>query len=152
MLARRPSLQAAHEFISEHDDALDKPSDKASAKVVKEFAHRLTVARETGNYAGLLIEGKEPVRFVLRPVDPLIVRRLFDDKEAGRVGLGEWWTLWLRCAVDDIIGGDFEVKHATDARYGNIAHPALLAQLPDVVINEIAAHVFNRAVAIAPKP
>lgn len=144
MLARRPSLQHAYEFISRHDDALALPAGE------DEREHALQVARDTGDYAPLLVDGKRPERFVLRPVDAIVARRLIDDHTAGRLGMNELLAWAFRAALDSVIG-EFVVKHEEHERYGKVTTRAAIDAFHDAVINEIGLHVWLRAVAMPPK-
>lgn len=144
MLARRPSLQHQYEFISEHDDAI-------IAERGDEFAHALQVARDTGSYALVLAEGKQPTRFVLHPLDVMASRRLLDDHMAGRVGMTELLVWAYRAALESVASGDFDVKHEKHERYGRVATLASVEAIHDSVINEIGMHVWNRAMATPPK-
>lgn len=156
MILRRPSLQDAVEYISDLDDALARPapsSKPAKAKADAEaFRHKLEVARDRGDYAEVLRPDGEPTRFVIKALSPVVFRRISDDLSGGRVGGQEWLALVFCCALEDVAGPGFDVKHITTERYGKRATDAALVGLSTEVVNEVALFAWKRSQVIDPKP
>jgi len=62
-----PSIVKEYSAVYSGDPSLVQLADNASDKERKEYAHKLKVARETGDYSALLIEGaSEPTLFQMR--------------------------------------------------------------------------------------
>jgi len=157
---RPPSLQKPYDFISAADDALAVPVDgadeKANAAARADFAHRLDVARRTGDYSAVMLEGKQPAKFVLRPLPGSIVRKLFDDAAAGRVGNLEMAALAFRAALDGATALDgVTMRFVEDDRYGRIAAASVVDAIDSgcgaSVINEVGLYAIQRAQQIDPK-
>lgn len=151
MLSRRPSLQHAHDFISELDDAIARPAEDAPDSVRAAFAHQLEVARDTGDYSAVLKDGGQPSRITLRPIDPMVSRRLLDAHSAGDIGAAEMFAIVFCVAVEKVAGIDLP-KPITDDQWGRRLPDSVLREFGDAVVNEVAIHAWHRALAISPKP
>ena len=77
-MIRPPSLQHDYDLISAHDEAIAAPPVDASDEDKAAFDAKLAIARDVGDYAGLLVEGKQPTKFTCRPVPQSIMRRIVD--------------------------------------------------------------------------
>lgn len=154
-MIRRASLQDAVEYISDLDDALDRPAPGKGAKADAAhatFNHKLAVARDRGDYAEVLRPDGQPTRFLVKTLPPLVVRRIADDLAGGKVGNLEWLALVFCCALEDVVGPGFDVKHTMTDRYGRRALDSVLVGLPTDVVNEVAMFAWKRSQAIDPKP
>ena len=173
MITRLPSYQ--HEYVDHWsgDQALVQrpvppPDDataavkEAHAKAVDDYERKLRVARETGNWQPLIIEGQSPTPFVMGQVDRNAWRSLRDRLRLppgtpGWVGPTQGVALLFRLALQRVVGLDLEVARRADARWENwvMAQPDIVTELdarfsPGIVA-ELGSEVFERLQGLSPK-
>jgi hypothetical protein len=149
-----PSLVADYTLIYSGDPALNLPADDAERERV------LELARETGNWRDLLIEGDPPTLFQMRPLPGSVYdywcgevrRRELVDREAA--------ALLFRLALTKIDNfGKLVVEHIKVDGH-RIAKVDTLDQIyaalggtGSLVVAELANHVLHRSEpALRPKP
>ncbi len=162
----RPSLQRDYTLITQHDDALDLPvvprladdasdEDKAAAKVIADDrAHKLKVARETGDWKQLIRPGAKPTEFICRQL-PGTALDWWHDHNGGDM---EKQALLLRLAIKSIKNLDFPediVQFETADGHRKLSADALDylyslgteadPQLGRKIVGELAGLVFARA-------
>ena len=143
-----PSLTRDTVLVYSKDPALDAPPDDCTDDERKAWEHRLTVARETGDWASVLKPGQQPTRFLVRRIAGTTWRRIEDRLAAGSLGLSTAPALVLRAALKSIENlGEFEVTHADEPGIGSIAKADVIDRLdaiaPDIVA-ELGLQVLNR--------
>ncbi len=148
-MIRPPSLQHDYDLISASDEAVNAPPPDADETVKAAFAEKIDRARETGDWTGLLIEGKSPTKFVCRLVPQSVMRRIADRSNASadsRLGTLEMLGLVLRLSVKEVVNlPGYKVRLVNDADWGAIAHAELLDNLPPDIVNEIGLAAFQRS-------
>lgn len=154
MSLRPPSLQSEIDFISATDAAIASPADDADDATRKEFARKLEVARETGDYSSLLVSGKQPRKFVLRNIHPRVVwkvkDRVMDKERHDAIGPNEMFGTVFLLALVSV--SDIDVKQTTDPSLGKMASDDVLFKVTEAVAHEVGIFAWQRAQAIAPKP
>lgn len=165
MITRPPSNQHNRDDYWTRDPAFMQgpthPDDKASpealaayAKGKEEHERKWRVARETGNYAELLIQGAQPTKFIMRPIAGELVRKLIDASLAGKIGNLELNALAFRAAIVDVVNfGDVKVQMIT-SDLGPIADVAIANELDACAkgcVNELGGEAFSRAVGLSGK-
>lgn len=128
-----PSLTQSSTWVWSEDPALDAPALDATEDVRKEWARKLDVARDTGQWDGLVKAGHKLTKFTLRIVPALLWRKLIDSM-GGELGVREANSLAVRLAltaVSDLDGFDGRpfvvdqhLKHLDG--YGKVAGPDVL--------------------------
>ena len=153
-MLRLPSLQREYSYISAADDAIATPPKDADEATRAAFAHRLDVARRTGDYTDVLLEGRVPTKFLLRHIPGDTLRKLYDD--ANRLGHLEVASLAFRLALVDVSNLDgLRVRHEDHERYGRIAAADVVSVLDSVspeIVNEVGLYALKRSQGIDPKP
>jgi hypothetical protein len=139
------SLTSDYAFVSSLDPALDAPPPDATDDERERWAHKITVARESGNYAEVLKKDHRPTLFRLRTVDGPTWRRLID--RIGSLGHATAFALVVRAALRSVENlGDARVTHRDEPDVGSIADESIIATLDSVdpaVVNELATHVIE---------
>lgn len=150
-MLRLPSLQKEFAFVYSGDDALVQPPEDAAARA--DYDHKLTVARETGDYSALLLEGRQPSQFILRPIPGDALRRLFDG--AGKLGNNTLASMSFRLAIVRVVDlAGVEVKHEVDKNLGRIATVGVVNALDSIdpaIVNEAGLHALVRSQGIPGK-
>ncbi|TXH41025.1 MAG: hypothetical protein E6Q97_38475 [Desulfurellales bacterium] len=151
-----PSLQKTYDEFWSDDDAIIKPqltgleSDKERQEKLAAWATSLRIARETGDWSGILSGNGEPTRFRLRIIPGDVARKLFDYNSNDR--LAEVNALLVRAALVEIVGahGFPDFKPTKDPDYANLGPiaPVAVTNLLDAIdrsiVNELAARVVAR--------
>lgn len=157
MTIRLGSLQRDYDFYSSVDPAFHpapkivaNPSDEQIAghrKALEEYAARWKVARETGDYSKLLVEGQQPTKFVLGRVSRTTWRAIQDrtilpiDSER-HIGFNQVLALLTRLAVRSVPGVDFKLDHAPDPKWdGWKMAPAEIVEILDETNPGIVAEI-----------
>lgn len=145
---RPPSNQSTFDMFWSGDPAFVQGDGKEHEK-------KLEIARETGDWSGLIIQGQTPTKFVSRQIPGELKRRILDRYQAGKLGPYELDALLLRMAIVDVIGlGDFKLKFTMSDEWGKIASAdltnALDACAPGAV-TELSLQVFNRMMGLSGK-
>jgi hypothetical protein len=110
-------------------------------------ANLLRVARETGDWSPVIIEGMTPTKFTLRPLQGRLLRKISDLEIGGATKN----SVIVRAAVIDVIGLDgFKLKLEPDKEYGlgSIATQEFTDCLDFIdagIVNELALLIWQRA-------
>lgn len=153
-MIRPPSNQNHYDMFWSGDPAFVQLDDNPTDAQKEEHTRKWRIARETGNYGGLLIEGMQPTRFVVRPLPGDCNRKLIDRMFAGRIGGLELNALVFRAALVDVVGfGDFKVK-MVESEFGPIASHEITNALDESArgcVNELGIEILNRAAGVSGK-
>jgi hypothetical protein len=154
---RVPSLHKNYETHFSGDPALYQLPKNASQEEADAYSDRIRVARETGNWSSLIVEGRVPTTFVMRVIPQKILFTLRDAARAGEFG-EEMFAAWLfRAAVRSISNFDegqaykFDI---VDTKYGKEFASDEVIRINEVapgVIRELAAEAHTRASDLTPK-
>lgn len=138
------------------DSAFNQLADNATEDEQKEHARKWKVARETGDYHQLLIEGQRPTEFTLRALTADQFGTLVDMIRSG-VGNNEVSLLAFRIALLSVANfGDAEVKFTQHPKFGKIAtlefldKSGLPAGLALAIASELGGLVIDRASQLSP--
>lgn len=133
-----PSLTQETSWAWSGDPALDAPvrktgeAKKAWDARVTEWQRRLDVARQTGQWDGLLKPGATLTLFTVGYVPKLVFTRFEDEHRNGVLGVAEAMAtavqLGLRSVsnLDDFDGKAFKVEQRHHEKWGAIADAAVL--------------------------
>lgn len=143
-VSRLPSNQQTYDLFWSGDPAFVQGEGK-------DHERKLEIARETGEWSSLLIQGQTPTKFVSRQVPGEIRRRLLDHYGAGKLGAQELDSLLVRIAVIDVVGfGDFKLKFTMHDDWGKVTTndlPNALDLYAPGAVADLAVQVFNRMMA-----
>ena len=145
-----PSIVRDYDLIWSKDPALDAPerepneTDDAWAERESNWEKRLTVARETGQWDGVLKTGQQPTIFRCRRISTLHWRRIQTDWN--EVGPYEAVLSALRLAIQDIKNfGSIKIERERgNDRFGD----ALLAGTVVDVLREIPGLIDELGLAV----
>jgi hypothetical protein len=144
-MIRPPSNQTSYDEFWSGDPAFVQPADPEKFKR----------ARETGDWAGVLLEGSQPTKFVMQPLRGSQHRWIADQVAAGAIGAAQAHQLAFRCALQEVANfGDVAVKRTMHDKLGQIATseiPDLLDAITTAIVSEIGDRVFARAQGLSPK-
>ena len=131
-MIKPPSLIREYTWIWSRDPALNSPPSDASDEDRKEWERRLKVARETGQWDGVLAPGQEPTRFSLRLIPGDLWRKYVDEHRTQ--GIATMSGLSVRLALRGVVGltdtDGKEVKVKLEpTEFGKIASPDVIATL-----------------------
>ena len=169
MMLIPPSITTDYSMMYSGDPALDAPEAPpmdSSPDIVScyelakaEWAHRLTVARETGNWGGMIKAGHRPTVFRMRQIPGTIRRRLLDlcgGEMSSRPT--EFTSLCFRAAIVGIenLGDEkAKVERAHDPILNaSIATSTIVDRLDDIhlgIVGELGEAVLMRAIRPHPK-
>lgn len=130
-MIRLPSLQENYSAFFSGDDAIiqpppppaqdaDKKAVKAYKKALEEYATKIRVARQTGDLSGVTVEGKHPVKFLVRPMPFEAAAVVMGMRERGEPD-EDIILLAARIVLLDIEGLDVDVEFEQHKRFGKIA-------------------------------
>lgn len=155
MSLRPPSNLREYDDFYSGDPAIVQLADGATDDEKKEHARRLEVARETGDWSPILVDGQQPTKFVLKVLTGDVHRKLMDDYSGGRFGLSALMQVAFRIALKGVVNcGDVTVNHQQDVRYGKLAKADVtdaLDAIDPAIVNELGGEVLRRAREPAPK-
>ena len=98
--------------------------------LVEEHQRKWRVARETGNYAELLVDGEHPTAFKMRPIPSEVLRKMQDLHDAKTLGENEAALIAFRAALVDIVNaGDLKVTRVKDPAFGQLVSLELINAL-----------------------
>ena len=157
--AFKPSPVAPELASNADDDAKDvyKAAVAEYVKAVEERERLVNLARETGDWSALRIEGKTPVKFVMRPLKSRQFNRIADMIIAREVGAVTAKEIAFGAALAEVAGiGDAKITYDDHPRLGRIATPDFLDEvwptgLVVSAVAELGELVLERARDIAPK-
>lgn len=130
MALRPPSNQTNRDDFWSADPAFVQLPENATDAQILEHANKWRVARETGNFGELLVEGAQPTKFVMRPIPGNVMRKLIDQCAAGKLGDYELAALAFRIVLVDVSNfGDTKVKFVNTEDYGRIASQHIVDEL-----------------------
>lgn len=155
MALRPPSNQSNRDDFWSRDPAFIQLPDNATEAQGAAHALKWRVARETGNFGELLVEGASPTKFVMRPIPGNIIRKLIDKCSAGQLGDLELAALAFRCALVEVSNfGDTKIKHVNTEDFGRIASQSIVDELDEVAkgaVNELGSEAIQRATGLSGK-
>lgn len=150
-----PSLLKPYDEYYSGDPAFAQAPPLASREQLAEHEHRVKVARETGDWSPLAVEGVQPTKFTMKPLRGQQYRRIVDDLLASRIGRGEANSLAFRCAVLEIVNfGAFEMKFVETEKWGKIASVDVSNAIDAIdlrIVTELGEEALRRAQDISPK-
>jgi hypothetical protein len=152
MIIRPPSYQREYTDHWPGDPAfVQPPSDESE---LKEYERKLRVARETGDWKPLLVEGAQPTAFIMGQVDRSIWRALggrmmLPSSNPRWIGSAEGVALLFRLALVKIVGLDVEVDRRPDPRWEGwvMASPEVVNVLDAIdmgIVGELGDQVYLR--------
>lgn len=169
MIVRPPSLQRERTEFYSGDPAFiqlpafapAKANDPAPeelaayGKLRDEHARRWELARETGDYATLLIAGQEPTAFTMRPIRGEVHRKLVDDYNTDALKPLAFAQFAFRIALYDVPGLEVKVKrNVRHVAYGEMADVDVadyFDSFDKFIVTELGQLAIQRASTIAPK-
>ena len=150
-MLRLPSNQKEYDEYWSGDPAFIQPADSDDARI--EHAAKIKRARETGDWSSLLIDGQQPTKFVMQPIDGDQWRWLVDEStrdDEHKMGPAVFWQLMFRCACVSVknLGvqvNDKPVRHPKLGAIAPIDIPNLLDKIDASIVTELAGAAFERA-------
>lgn len=157
-MIRPPSNQRNYDAVFSGDSCFVQLPDNATEEQFIEHARKWEVARETGDYSALRVEGAgEPTVFKMRPLNLESFAAIVDMAKAG-AGHNETAVLAFRVALQDVSNlGKVEIKRIQHKKFGQIATTEFLdkAGLPAGLSLQIAAelggYAIQKASTLSPK-
>ncbi len=155
MSLRPPSNLRAYDDFYTGDPAIVALPPNASDDEKKDRENRIRVARETGDWSGVIVEGQRPTKFKMHIIGGDAYRTLMDEYSAKQIGLGKLTQLAFLLAVRDVTDlGDTKVERKQTARYGWIADVEIADALDAIdigIVNELGGEALRRARELSPK-
>lgn len=165
MALRPPSLSKIYDEYYTGDPAFVQLPDDATAEQRKAYENQWRVARETGDYAALIVPGKMPTGFRMRVIPGELFRFTLDRSASGALGDARLNAQVLRTAIrgvsnlQDEDGNEIDVElqdhpHPEMREHGQIATTKIVSVLDalDVrIVAELGERLIMRATRIAPK-
>jgi hypothetical protein len=152
MLLRPPSLQKHYDAFYWRDPAFIQPPEDGEdlEKAREAHSQRMKTARETGSWTDVSIEGKQPTKFVMRPLPGTIGRRLSDKLVSGALGYAELYALAFRASIVSIenLGSDYKIKLVAHEWLGDIASEEVVNMLDALelgIVNDLGSDAYERA-------
>lgn len=143
-MIRLPSVQKHYDMFVSVDPAfvqLERGDldDAAWAKAQEEHADKLRVARETGDWSGLLAGTGEPTKFTLRPIPGTMFRTLVDWLHGAKIGPAMFASLLVRASLVSVTNlGDHKVTPVTFDGLGKIASHTTTDLLDEIDLRIVA--------------
>lgn len=156
MSLRPPSNIRPYDDFFSGDPAIVQSPPDATKEQIADRAHRIQVARETGAWNEVVVDGREPTRFVMQPLRGNFYRTLMDEISAGRVGAGKASQIAFRAAVKGVVNlGDREVGDRVETdKFGSLAPVEFTDYLDSIdlsIVSELGGEALRRARDLAPK-
>jgi hypothetical protein len=112
---RLPSLQKPQDEFYSGDPAFIQLPDDVSESDRAEHARKWKVARESGNYSALIVEGQQATKFTMQPVNRTVWRAFVDRvlqpaDSTRRIGPITTPSLLFRLAICSVSGIDVQIK------------------------------------------
>lgn len=142
-----PSLQHPYDVILASDPAIAKPENGDEAGVA-EFVRKLGIARDTGDYSALLIEGVTPVRYRIRHVAQKMLRRLHDRQNAvgdNFVGRQETAELCVQLGLVEVVGRDIKLEYDSSQVWGRKLRDSVTEQIGHDEVIELGTIIYVRS-------
>ena len=144
IVTRPPSNQNTYDEFWSGDQAFNHDDER-----------KFGIARETGDWSSLLIEGQTPTKFVLRQIPGDVKRRILDQFSASKIGGYELDSLLLRLAVVDVVNlGDFRLKFTVSEDWGKLSThdlPNLLDEYAPGCVAELGLLIYRRMMGLSGK-
>lgn len=170
MSLRPPSLQSNYDdFFSEDPALIPQPEQPlpdagpeakaAYVKAVDEYLTKIQVARDTGDWGAITLEGQTPAKFVMRPMPGTLYRTLVDAREraVNPIGHAMFHQIAFRGTivkvVDGTLGDEASFKLTRDPEFGLIANQSiadLMDRISVRIITELGGEALRR-IALRPK-
>lgn len=155
-MIRPPSLQRTYDDFFSGDEALRRG---ATPEEKTEIARLIKVARETGDWRPLAVEGKQPTKFTFKPLSGDVYRTMVDMLTAREIGAAKMPQIAFRAAFSAVsnLGIDLDAdqsKKVNHPKLGELASTQLTDLLDgcDVsIVTELGGEVLRRAQEVSPK-
>jgi hypothetical protein len=123
LITRSPSNQKPFDLVWSRDSAFIQLADNASPEEREAHAAKWEIARESGDYSALKIDGADsPTVFTCKPLTHAQMTVIFDMSRTAGVGVGEVNALAFCCGLQSVVNlGDVDIKRAHHNKLGNIA-------------------------------
>ena len=154
-MIRQPSLIREYETFYSGDPAIAQMPPNATAEEAKEHENRIRVARETGDWTSIVIDGQQPTRFRMKLLRGSQYRWLADQLNARHLGLLQAAALAFRASCRAVVNfGDLEPKFVQHAALGQVLaaeHAEALDDIDKGIVDELGAEALRRAQDVPPK-
>lgn len=169
MSLRAPSLQSSYDDFFSGDPALipqpvepvadaDSKAKAAYKAAVEEYLTKLRVARDTGNWAEILVGTDQPARFVMKPLTGSAYRAIVDASSSDKAGPGVLNQIAFRACITKVVdsglpASDVIVKRVRDPLFGELATATIADYLDAIdvrIVSELGGEAMRR-VTIGPK-
>lgn len=149
-------MQRQYDEYWSGDPAFAQPDKDATDEQRKEHQNKVRIARETGDWSPLLIEGMQPTKFVMRALRGRVSRKMVDDIGFGKIGSAELASISFRAAIISIENGPTDLPAITQVNtdYGAIASMDITDALDALaleIVGELGSTVLARARGPSPK-
>ena len=160
MITRLPSVQRTYDLCWSGDSAFVQLPDDADADAIKAHADKWRVARETGDYSALEVEGASPPTiFTFRQLNHDQTATLLDMSRSRQHGVAVVNSLAFMTAIDKVSNlGDAKIeRNVLHSQLGLIASSDFFAAagVPPAVsvpiVLELGEIVFERMASLAKK-
>ncbi len=156
-MIKLPSTIKSYSAVYSKDSAFIQLPDDATEEQAKEHARKWKVARETGEYGGLLLEGGgAPSVFTMRPLTAAAFSYLTSLAQGGSAPI-EISSLAFRFSVQSVTHfSDAEIKQINHPQLGLIASLSFFdkagapAKLAVSITDELGGFVLEKASVISP--
>lgn len=170
-MIRPPSLSKSWDEFWTGDPAFIQPPGVPAKDATEEqrseyateidlYLTKIKAAKETGNWAEVLVPGAVPTKFVLQPVDRNIWREILDRGAlpadcSRRIGILTAVALLFRLSLKSISGFDKKVERAPDPQWDGwiMAQPEIvnaLDEIDDKIVSEIGGTIYRKLMGISP--
>ncbi len=154
-MIRPPSNIRQYDDFYSGDSAIVQIEADADEAAKTERARLITVARETGNWQPILVEGGNPTKFTMTLIKGDAYRRLIDMVTEDKIGVGQMSAMAFRASIDSISNlGGFQVKRGNRELGGNSAAVEVTDYLDSIdirIVSELGGEALRRAREISPK-
>jgi hypothetical protein len=158
---RPPSLQRPQDEFYSGDPAFVQLPENPTPEQIAEHEHKWKVARETGNYAALFIEGEQATKFTMAPVNRTVWRafvdRMFQPVDSTRrIGPILAPSILFRLSIVSISAFDVAIKRRPHREWDgwDMAEQNIVDSLDALdprIVTELGDLVHGRMVDLAKK-
>jgi hypothetical protein len=163
---RPPSVQREYDDFWSGDPAIKQPpqpppenaSDEERDRYIKsveDYVKAIELARETGDWRPLIIEGETPTKFTLRPLPAKAYTLLADMSTSGAQTRNQVAALAFQCALARLSNlGKAELKQVRHAELGLITSLSFFDDVgvPAAIALQIIQEIGGAAIARAARP
>lgn len=159
-MIRPPSAQKPYDDFWSGDPAFTQLPPDATPEQIQERKAAVLRARETGDWSALRIEGREPTKFVMKPLRGEFYRQLIDYVAIGRVGAGMSAHYAFRAGIVEIPempqwdGAPKKIRRTAIEGLGEMAMSDVADYLDGIdltIITELGGELIRRAREVSPK-